>query len=101
MGNQRKVVSLQAETKNVMRYDLLKPVSQRSNGTQVEENRRIAEVADELRRSCQLYEAQFPNGKGNVNALEVEQHCAEQYAKEHGCWIPIERIGNLGEPGQA
>ena len=95
----RNIVSLQTETKNVMRHDLLKPVSQGSDGAQAEENRRIAEVADGLRRSCQLYEAQLPNGKGNVNALEIEQHCAEVYAKKHGCWIPIERIGNLGEPG--
>lgn len=95
----RNIVSLQTETKNVMRHDLLKPVPQGSDGAQAEENRRIAEVADGLRRSCQLYEAQLPNGKGNVNALEIEQHCAEVYAKKHGCWIPIERIGNLGEPG--
>ena len=95
----RNIVSLQTETKNVMRHDLLKPVPQGSDGAQAEENRRIAEVADELRRSCQLYEAQLPNGKGNVNTLEIEQHCAEQYAKEYGCWIPLERIIDLGEPG--
>ena len=93
------VVTLQAETKNVMRHDLLKPIPQGSDGAQAEENLRIDEVADELRRSCQLYETQLRNGKGNVNALEVEQHCAEEYAKEHGCWIPLEHIIDLGEPG--
>ena len=81
-----------------MCYDLLKPVSQGSDGAQTEENRRIAEVANELRGRCQLYEAQLRDGKGNVNALAVEQYCAEQFAKEHGCWIPIEKINNLGEP---
>ena len=94
-----KAVSLHSEIKNVMRYDLLKPVSQGSDGAQTEENRRIAEVADELRRCCQLYEAQLRNSKGNVNALDIEQHCAEQLAKKHGCWISIEHISNLGEPG--
>ena len=82
-----------------MCYDLLKPVSQGSDGAQTEENRRIAEVANELRGRCQLYEAQLRDGKGNVNALAVEQYCAEQFAKEHECWIPIEKINNLGEPG--
>ena len=73
-----RIIRLLENSKNVMRHDLLKPVPQGSDGAQAEENRRIAEVADELRRSCQLYEAQLPNGKGNVNALEVEQHCAEE-----------------------
>ncbi|MBO4549290.1 MAG: hypothetical protein J5733_01045, partial [Bacteroidaceae bacterium] len=34
-----------------------------------------------------------------VNALETEQRCAEQYAKEHGCWIPMELVFELGVPG--
>ncbi len=83
-----------------MSHDLLKPVSQGSDGAQAEENRRIAEVADELRRCCQLYEAQLRDGQGNVSGvLEVEQHCAEQLARARGCWIPIEHVIDLGEPG--
>ena len=79
-------------------HDLFKPVSQGSDGAQVEENRRIAEVADELRRLCQLYEAQF--GVGNkYDAFEVEQRCVERYAKEHDCWLPMEHVFELGVPG--
>lgn len=82
-----------------MRHDLPKPVSQGSDGAQAKENSRIAKVTDELRRSCQLHEAQLRKGEDNVNALEIELHCAEQYAKGHRCWIPIEHITDLGEPG--
>ena len=68
-----------------MSHDLLKPVSQGSDGAQAEENRRIAEVADELRRCCQLYEAQLRDGQSDVNHLEVEQRVAEQYARIMAC----------------
>ncbi|MBR5689024.1 MAG: hypothetical protein IKX17_01035, partial [Prevotella sp.] len=93
---EKKRVSLQKEK---MKYDLFESVSQGILGTQDEENRRILAIAHELRGSCHLYEVQFRDGKGNVNDIDVEQHCAEQYAKEHGCWIPIEHLSDLGEPG--
>ena len=99
MLNQRKDVLLQAETKRIMNYDLLKPVPQGSDGAQDEENSRILEVTDELRRRCQLHEAELRNGKDDVNVLDIEHRCAEQFAKEHGCWLPIERVSELGEPG--
>ena len=92
---------MQAETKNVMRYDLLKPVSQGSDGTHDEENRRIQKITNELRRLCCLYEKESGNSPANGNQLKIEQRITEQFAKEHGCWIPIERIGNLGEPDLA
>lgn len=80
-------------------HDLLKPVPQGSDGAQAEENRRIAEVADELRRGCQIHEGELRDGKGDVNVLDVEHRCAERYAKDNGCWLPIERVNELGEPG--
>ena len=79
-------------------HDLLKPVPQGSDGAQAEENRRIAEVADELRRGCQIHEGELRDGKGDVNVLDVEHRCAERYAKDNGCWLPIERVNELGEP---
>ena len=72
-----------------MNDDIFESVSQRGRGEETAENSRIHEVADELRRRCQLYEAQFRDGQCNVSRLDVEQRVAEQYAKENGIWIPI------------
>ncbi len=49
-----------------MGYDIPQPVSQGIDGAQDQENRRIAEIADELRRRCQLHEAELRNGETNV-----------------------------------
>ena len=67
-----------------MSNDIFESVSQGSSGEETAENRRIHEVADELNRRCQLYEAQLRDGQGDVNRLEVEQRIAEQYAKDNG-----------------
>ena len=80
-------------------HDLLKPVPQGSDGAQDEENQRIHAIADELRRLCQLHETQHGVGSKHVDTFEVEQQCAERYAKEQECWIPMERIFELGVPG--
>ena len=49
-----------------MSYDISQPVSQGSSGEETAENRRIHEIADELHRRCQLYEAQLRDGQDNV-----------------------------------
>ena len=82
-----------------MNDDIFESVSQRGRGEETAENRRIYEIADELRRRCQLYEAQLRDGQVNVNRLDVEQRAAEQYAKENGVWIPMSDIFDLGVPG--
>ena len=82
-----------------MDYDISQSVSQRGSGEETAENRRIHEIADELRRRCQLYEAQLRDGQVNVNRLDVEQRAAEQYAKDNGVWIPMSDIFDLGVPG--
>ena len=83
------IVSLQQN----MSYDISESVSQRGSGEETTENRRIHEIADELHRRCQLYEAQLRNGQSDVNHLEVEQRVAELYAKENGMWLPMSNIG--------
>ena len=50
-----------------MKDDILESVSQRGSGEETAENRRIYEIADELRRGCQLYEAQLRDSKNNVS----------------------------------
>ena len=82
-----------------MSYDISQSVSQRGSGEETAENRRIHEVADELRRRCQLYEAQLRDGQDDVNHLDIEQRVAEQYAKENGIWLPMGDVFNLGIPG--
>ena len=52
-----------------MSYEISQSVSQRVSGEETAENRRIHEVADELRRRCQLYEAQLRDGQKDVNHL--------------------------------
>ena len=55
-----------------MDYDLSQSVSQRGSGEETAENRRILEVADELHRRCQLYEAQLRDSQNDVGRFEVE-----------------------------
>ena len=45
-----------------MNYDISESVSQRSSGEKTAENRGIHEIADELRRLCQLHEAEPRDG---------------------------------------
>ena len=82
-----------------MNNDIPESVSQRGSGEETPQNRRIHEVADELHRRCKLYEAQFRDGQKPINHFEVEQHVAEQYAKENRLWIPINDVFELGTPG--
>jgi hypothetical protein len=82
-----------------MEYDISKSISQRGNGTEDEENCRIKAISNELRRCCQLYEAQSGNGKDHVTAFEVEQRQAEALAKRQGLWIPMDAVFELGVPG--
>ena len=46
-----------------MNNDISEPVPQRGSGEETPQNRRIHEVANELHRRCQLYEAQFRDGQ--------------------------------------
>ena len=82
-----------------MSYDILQPVPQGSIGAQDAENCRIEAIADELRRRCQLYEAQRRDSQQDVSHFEAEQRVAEAFAKEHGLWLPMENVFDLGVPG--
>jgi len=68
-------------------------------GAQDAENRRVGAIADELRRLCQLYEAQRGDSQPHVISFETEQRVTEAFAKEHGLWLPIEKVFDLGIPG--
>ena len=83
----------------VMDYDILQSVSQGSNGAQDAENSRSEAISDELKRRCKLYEAQLGDGQPHVGPFEIEQRITESFAKEHGLWIPIDSVFDLGTPG--
>ena len=82
-----------------MNDDVSQSVSQRGRGEEIAENRRIYEIADELLRRSQLYEAQLRDGQEHVSRFEAEQRAAEQYAKENGIWVPMHEVFDLGTPG--
>ena len=48
-----------------MNNDVFESISQGVDGEEAPQNRRISQVADELRRGCELYEAQLRDGEGN------------------------------------
>ena len=56
-----------------MKDDILESVSQRGSGEETAENRRIYEIADELHRRCQLYEAQLRTSQDDVSHLAVDK----------------------------
>ncbi len=82
-----------------MKEDIFESISQGGSGEETAENRRIYEVADELRGRCQLYEAQLRDSQEHVSHFEIEQRVAEQYAKENGIWLPMSTVFDLGVPG--
>ena len=84
-----------------MKYDLSQPISQRSIREKDAENQRIAEIADELRRCCQVYEAESGAGKEHVSHFDAEQRSAESYAKENSMWIPMDEVFELGRPSDS
>lgn len=82
-----------------MKYDLSESISQRSSREKDTENHRIKKIADELRRRCQLYEAESRNCQSNVTHFEVEQRIAELFAKDNDIWLPMDEAFNIGIPG--
>ena len=69
-----------------MSHDISQSVSQGSIGAQDAENSRIEAIANELRRRCELYEAQRGDSQSHVSLFEIEQRATEVYAKENSVW---------------
>ena len=82
-----------------MSHDISQSVPQGSIGAQDAENSRIEAIANELRRRCELYEAQRRVSQPHVNSFETEQRAAEAFAKENGFWLPMDNVFDLGAPG--
>lgn len=77
---------------------IFESVSQRVGREKTQENRRIQEIADELRRRCCLYEKEYGTSSKNVN-ISLEQKVSEEFAVENNLWISINEIFDLGKPG--
>lgn len=92
-------VTLHPSNYHAMNYDISQPIPQGSLGAQDAENRRVGEIAIELRRLCELYEAQRRDSQQDVTRFEAEQRVTEAFAKEHGLWLPMEQVFDLGVPG--
>ena len=82
-----------------MSHDIFQSVPQGGIGAQDAENSRVGAITNELRRLCELYEAQCRDSQQDVSHLEIEQRVAESFAKEHGLWLPMENVFDLGVPG--
>ena len=82
-----------------MMHEILESISQRINGTEVEENRRIYEFANEFSRRCRICECELRESEKHVSEIDIERLVAERYAKEIGCWIPITKMFEIGTPG--
>lgn len=78
-----------------MSHDIFQPVPQGSIGAQDAENSRIEAIADELRRRCELYEAQHGDSQPHVSPFETEQRVSETFAKENGLWLPMDTVFDL------
>ena len=57
-----------------MSHDISKSVSQGSIGAQDAENSRIEAIANELRRRCELYEAQRGDSQSHVSLFERQRY---------------------------
>lgn len=86
------------------RYDILQSISQGKDGALSEENEDLVHIANIIAgtaKDSRANEAEpchsFGNGRASLN--EQEQRRAEQWAKHHDCWIPMEDIFQLGVPG--
>ena len=54
-----------------MNDDIFESVPQRGSGEETAENRRINEIAEELRRRCRLHEEK--SGYGKANGIKEEE----------------------------
>ena len=86
------------------RYDILQSISQGEDGTLSKENEDLVHIANVIARGATrggANEAEPCSGTDNGGASlnEQEQRRAEQWAKQHDCWIPMGDIFQLGDPG--
>lgn len=89
--------------KGMQDYDVFQFISQREDGTMLEENAKLVSVADYIKRTardCRTHEKKSASCiKDVVTDNATEKRLAESWAKDNNCWIPLSDIFSLGVPG--
>lgn len=99
--NKEKVVSSRKNLKN-LKDEISERIPQENNRSQIEENGRMAEVANRLKERSLENEGSSGRSKSALSereALDNELRDVETYAKESGLWLEMADAMKLGEPG--
>ena len=59
--------------KKAMTHEVLESISQRINGTEVEKNCRIYEIANELSRRCRICKCELREGEKHASEIDIER----------------------------
>ncbi len=84
------------------REPVLQQIPQGEHGEVPERNGGLEQTTGELERRCRIYEAELSRSGKTLSVeerKEIERHTAEDFAKENGLWIPMNKIPDLGVPG--
>lgn len=94
-------LSSQEEKQIDSQDEILQSIPQRERGTEAQKDRRMEEAERAIRRrqSSGTNETQFGRSQSALSRQEIEARAAEEYAKENGLWIPMDKVFDLGTPG--
>lgn len=100
-SNKENSLSSQEEKQIDSQDEILQSIPQRERGTEAQKDRRMEEAERAIRRrqSSGTNETQFGRGQSALSRQEIEARAAEEYAKENGLWIPMDKVFDLGTPG--
>ena len=100
-SNKENSLSSQEEKQIDSQDEILQSIPQRERGTEAQKDRRMEEAERAIRRSQSsgTNETQFGGSQSALSRQEIEARAAEEYAKENGLWIPMDKVFDLGTPG--
>lgn len=100
-SNKENSLSSQEEKQIDSQDEILQSIPQRERGTEAQKDRRMEEAERAIRRSqgSGTNETQFGGSQSALSRQEIEARAAEEYAKENGLWIPMDKVFDLGTPG--
>lgn len=100
-SNKENSLSSQEEKQIESQDEILQSIPQRERGTEAQKDRRMEEAERAIRRSQSsgTNETQFGGSQSALSRQEIEARAAEEYAKENGLWIPMDKVFDLGTPG--
>lgn len=100
-SNKENSLSSQEEKQIDSQDEILQSIPQRERGTEAQKDRRMEEAERAIRRSQSsgTNETQFGGSQSALSRQEIEARAAEEYAKENGLWIPMDKVFDLETPG--